>query len=68
MHFLDSTFFGPCRVSVSQLAGLVQYAGYGLQGKPKMEVVTEHLLHEERKQNDQAGASTSGEEAMTTKR
>ena len=33
---------------------------------PKMEVVTERLLHEEQKQQDRAGAGISDEKAMTT--
>ncbi len=33
---------------------------------PKMEIVTERLLHEERKLKDRAGTGMSGEKALTT--
>ena len=55
-------------IPASQLAGLVQRAGYtALEVNaevPKMEVVTERLLHKERKLKDRMGTDEGGAKAM----
>ena len=52
--------------SLPDLYNMLVTAFEGNPDVPKMEVVTERLLHEERKLKDRAGAGVSSEKAMTT--